>query len=74
MERILSVSEAATAAQIQTAIDEVAKSGGGRVVLPAMDLELDRGWRCARALSCVGRDPTRFCARGRGALSPLWLP
>ena len=33
MERILSVSEAATAAQIQTAIDEVAKSGGGRVVL-----------------------------------------
>ena len=30
MECILSVSEAATAAQIQTAIDEVAQSGGGR--------------------------------------------
>ena len=72
MERILSVSEAATAAQ--TAIDEVAKSGGGRVVLPAMDLELDRGLALRSGIELCGQGSDTILRKGRGASIPLWLP
>ena len=43
MERKLSLEEAGSAASIQVIIDEVADAGGGKVVLPEMELELDRG-------------------------------
>ena len=42
MERKLSLEECGSAAGIQVIIDEVGKAGG-EVVLPAMELVLDRG-------------------------------
>ena len=71
MERILSVSEAASAAQIQTAIDEVAQSGGGRVVLPAMDLELDRGLALRSGIELYGQGSDTILRKGPGRIYPL---
>jgi hypothetical protein len=71
MERILRVDEAASAAQIQAAIDEVAQGGGGRVVLPAMDLELDRGLALRSGIELCGQGPDTILRKGPGRIYPF---
>jgi len=43
MERRLSLAECGSAAAIQVAIDGMGMAGGGKVVLPEMEIVLDRG-------------------------------
>ena len=50
----LSPEQAATARQIQSHIDALASDGGGRVVLPAMDLTLDRGLALRSGVELTG--------------------
>ena len=67
MERKLSIGEAANAAQIQVVIDEVAaKGGGGRVVLPAMELELDRGLELRSGIELCGQGEDTVLKKGPG--------
>ena len=68
--RELTTEEAGSAAAIQTAIDSLGRDGG-RVVLPAMDLTLDRGieLRSGVVLSGQGEDTT--LRKGPGRVYPL---
>ncbi len=66
MERKLSIDEAASAAQIQVVIDEVASKGGGRVVLPAMELELDRGLTLYSGIELCGQGEDTVLKKGPG--------
>ena len=56
LERILSIEEAATAACIQSVLDEMIGTGG-RLVLPAMTLELDRGLQLHSGVTLAGQGP-----------------
>lgn len=71
MKRVLSIEEAASAAQIQIAIDEVASNGGGKVVLPAMELELDRGLELHSGIELCGQGEDTLLKKGPGRVYPF---
>ncbi len=62
MERRLTVTQAANAAAIQREIDFVARTGG-RVVLPAARVELDRALRLRSGVELRGQGPGRTILR-----------
>ncbi|MGY8823056.1 MAG: right-handed parallel beta-helix repeat-containing protein [Candidatus Latescibacterota bacterium] len=71
MERKLSIEEAASAALIQKIIDEVAHKGGGKVVLPAMELVLDRGLTLRSGIELVGQGEGTVLKKGPGRVYPF---
>ena len=70
MERKLSLAEVGSAAQIQQAIDEIAR-GGGRLVLPEMELTLDRGLTLRSGVELVGQGEKTVLRKGPGEVYPL---
>jgi hypothetical protein len=70
LERILSIEEAATAACIQSVLDEMIGTGG-RLVLPAMTLELDRGLQLHSGVTLAGQGPATVLRKGPGRVYPL---
>ena len=70
LERILSIEEAATAARIQLALDEMIGTGG-RLVLPEMTLELDRGLQLPSGVTLAGQGPATVLRKGPGRVYPL---
>ena len=70
MERQLTPSEAASAAAIQAAIDGLADTGG-RLILPEMDLTLDRGLALRSGVELVGQGERTVLRKGPGAVYPL---
>lgn len=70
MERRLSLREAGSAAQIQQIIDAVARKGG-RVVLPEMELTLDRGLALRSGVELVGQGEKTVLRKGPGRVYPL---
>ena len=62
--------EATSAAAIQRAIDALAETGG-RVVLPAMELELDRGLELRTNVALVGQGADTILRKARGSVYPL---
>ena len=71
IDHVLSPEEAASAAMIQAQIDSVATGGGGRVVLPAMDLTLDRGLILRSGVELVGQGQETVLRKGPGRVYPL---
>lgn len=69
-QRLLTVDDASSARAIQTAIDSMAE-GGGRLVLPAMELELDRGLALRSGVELVGQGPETILRKGPGRVYPL---
>lgn len=69
-ERKLSREEAGSAASIQRVLDELAPTGG-RLVLPAMDLTLDRGLRLYSGVELVGQGAQTCLRKGPGRVYPL---
>lgn len=69
-ERTLSLEEASSAARIQGAIDDMA-AAGGRLVLPAMELELDRGLQLRSGVELVGQGEETVLRKGPGKVYPL---
>lgn len=69
IERILTHPEAASAEAIQTAID--AFDGYGRLVLPAMDLLLDRGIELRSGIELVGQGSATVLRKGPGRIYPM---
>jgi hypothetical protein len=67
----LSPEQAATARQIQSHIDALARDGGGRVVLPAMDLTLDRGLTLRSGVELTGQGDRTVLRKGPGQIYPL---
>ncbi|HCQ03193.1 MAG TPA: hypothetical protein DIT99_22035, partial [Candidatus Latescibacteria bacterium] len=65
IERTLNPGEAASAADIQTALDEMAGTGG-RLVLPAMELDLDRGLRLHSGVTLCGQGESTILRKGPG--------
>lgn len=70
IERTLNPGEAASAADIQIALDEMAGTGG-RLVLPAMELELDRGLRLHSGVTLCGQGESTILRKGPGRIYPL---
>lgn len=71
MERKLSLEECGSAADIQVIIDEVGKAGGGEVVLPAMELVLDRGLILRSGVELCGQGEQTVLVKGPGKVYPL---
>ena len=69
--RDLTPAEAGSARQIQQIIDEVAGGGGGKVVLPPMDLTLDRGLALASGIELIGQGTDTVLRKGPGRIYPL---
>lgn len=69
-EHRLSADQAGSAAGIQAALDALA-STGGRLVLPELDLELDRGLRLYSGVELVGQGPKTVLRKGPGRVFPL---
>jgi hypothetical protein len=67
----LDLSEVGSARQLQTVIDDFAVSGGGRLLLPAMDLTLDRGLALPSGIELVGQGPTTILRKGPSRIYPL---
>ncbi len=70
MERRLTRAQASSAAAIQREIDLVARTGG-RVVLPAMELELDRALQLRSGVELCGQGPDTLLRKGPGRVYPL---
>jgi hypothetical protein len=70
MERLLTPEEAGSAARIQQAIDAFGRSGG-RLVLPAMDLTVDRGLNLRSGVELVGQGERTILRKGPGQVYPL---
>ena len=70
MERKLTLDEAGSAAQIQREIDEIAREGG-RLVLPEMELVLDRGLILRSGVELVGQGKKTALRKGPGRIYPL---
>jgi hypothetical protein len=66
----LNVHEASSATAIQRAIDALG-AGGGRVVLPEMELVLDRGLELRSNVELVGQGPGTLLHKARGQVYPL---
>jgi hypothetical protein len=56
---------------IQDAIDAVARAGGGRVILPALELELDRGLELRAGTELVGQGERTVLRKAAGRVYPL---
>jgi len=69
-ERELTAAEVASAATLQVAIDEMARTGG-RVVLPEMQLTLDRGLALRSGVELVGQGEATVLRKGQGRVLPL---
>lgn len=69
--REITSQEAASARQLQQCIDEVAAAGGGRVILPAMNLTLDRGLALYDNVELVGQGADTVLRKGPGRIYPL---
>ncbi len=70
IERKLTAREAKSAAQIQQALDALAPAGG-RLVLPELELELDRGLRLHSNTELVGQGEKTVLRKGPGRVFPL---
>ena len=68
-ERALTLEEVPDAAAIQTAIDSL--PDGGRIVLPEMELTLDRGLELHSAVELVGQGKATILRKGPGRIYPL---
>ena len=66
----LTKAEATSATVIQQAIDALAAIGG-RVVLPAMELELDRGLELRSNVELIGQGPNTVLRKAPGRVYPL---
>ncbi|MBT4610828.1 MAG: hypothetical protein HOC05_12365, partial [Gemmatimonadetes bacterium] len=64
----LSTEQAATALQIQRHIDALASDGGGRIVLPVMDLTLDRGLTLRNGIELTGQGDDTILRKGPGQI------
>jgi hypothetical protein len=69
--RVLTLAEAGSARQIQQTLDEVAAQGGGRVILPPMELTLDRGLALASGIELIGQGAGTVLRKGPGRKYPL---
>ncbi|MCC7261125.1 MAG: right-handed parallel beta-helix repeat-containing protein [Candidatus Latescibacteria bacterium] len=69
-EHLLNSEDARSAAAIQCALDALAPTGG-RLVLPELDLELDRGLRLHSGVELVGQGPKTVLRKGPGRVYPL---
>lgn len=67
----LSAEDATSAAAVQVAIDTVARGGGGEVVLPEIDLLLDRGLQLRSGVTLRGQGPGTILRKGPGRVWPL---
>lgn len=67
----LTAEQAASAAAIQRAIDALAAEGGGQVVLPAMELTLDRGLELRSRIELIGQGERTVLRKARGRVYPL---
>jgi polygalacturonase len=65
----LNAEQAGSAKRIQEAIDSL--DGGGRVVLPAMELELDRALQLRSGIELVGQGEATVLRKGPGRVYPL---
>ncbi|MFH1567171.1 MAG: right-handed parallel beta-helix repeat-containing protein [Gemmatimonadota bacterium] len=70
VERALTREEAGSARLIQEALDALAPTGG-RLVLPAMDLTLDRGLALRSGVELVGQGEATILRKGPGRVYPL---
>ena len=68
--RELTPDEAGSAAAIQTAIDSLGPDGG-RIVLPALDLTLDRGLELRSGVELSGQGEATTLRKGPGRVYPL---
>jgi len=66
----LTTAETTSAAVIQQAIDTLAETGG-RVVLPALDVTLDRGLELRSNVELAGQGRTTILRKARGRVYPL---
>ena len=71
MERRLSLAECGSAAAIQVAIDGMGMAGGGKVVLPEMEIVLDRGLILRSGVELCGRGDSTVLVKGPGRIYPL---
>ena len=71
MDRTLAREEAVNAAAIQRIIDAAAADGGGKVVLPAMELVLDRGLILRSGVELCGQGEETVLVKGAGEIYPL---
>ena len=71
MTRKLDRSEVSSARDIQAAIDSLAVSGGGRLQLPEIDLELDRGLALRSGVALAGEGDNTVLRKGAGRIFPL---
>lgn len=70
MERRMDPAEVASASLIQAALDDMSATGG-RIVLPVMDLELDRGLRLHTGVILEGQGAGTILRKGPGRIYPL---
>ena len=71
MDRTLGREDAVNAVAIQRIIDEAAADGGGKVVLPAMELVLDRGLILRSGVELCGQGEDTVLVKGAGDIYPL---
>jgi len=69
-ERVLTPSQCGCAADIQQAIDQLAPTGG-RLVLPELELTLDRGLELASNVELVGQGDATVLRKAPGRVYPL---
>lgn len=67
----MNIAEADTAAKIQMAVDELAKAGGGRLVLPEMEITIDRGIALRSNIELVGQGEGTVLRKGPARIYPL---
>ncbi len=67
----LGAAECTSAATVQTAIDTLAREGGGRLVLPALELELDRGLELRSGVELVGQGNQTVLRKSPGRVYSL---
>jgi parallel beta helix pectate lyase-like protein len=70
MERRLTPAQAGSAAAVQREIDYVARTGG-QVVLPEIELVLDRGLILRSGVELIGQGPGTVLRKGPGRVFPL---
>lgn len=67
----LAANQCESAAAIQAAIDIAAKAGGGSVILPALELELDRGLELRSHVELVGQGAATVLRKAPGRVYPV---
>jgi hypothetical protein len=67
----LRAADCCSAAAVQDALDRVAQAGGGAVVLPALELELDRGLELRSGTELRGQGERTVLRKAPGRVYPL---